>query len=130
MEHKKKIDKRKWILLGVLAVIIISIATVPVIIGKRHREWKSPPSVDFMIRVTGTIKEAKDGVLYLKGDNNLYYILLGDKLLDLQENKDKKATVFGNIIVNDNVAKGIDDIKIEDNPVRMRIGVVNFELAN
>jgi hypothetical protein len=129
MEHKKKIGKRKWIFLGVLAVIVILIITIPAIIGKRHKELKNPPSVDFMIRVTGTIKEAKDNIIYLKGDNNLYYILLGDKLSDLQQNKDKKATVFGNIMVNDEVVKGIDDTKIEGNPVRMRIGVVNFELV-
>ena len=83
----------------------------------------------YIIKVTGTIKQTKDNTLYLKGDNNLYYILLGDKLTDLVKNKDKKATVFGNIIVNDDVAKGTDNVKIESNPVRMRIGVVNFELA-
>jgi hypothetical protein len=128
MEPKKKMGKKKWILFGAIVIIVALIATIPAIIGKRHKQWENPPSVDFMVKVTGTIRQAKDNTIYLKGDNNLYYILLGDKLLDLQENKDKKATVFGNIMVNDNVAKGIDDTEIEGNPVRMRIGVVNFEL--
>jgi hypothetical protein len=128
MEPKKKAGKKKWIIYCAIAVIVVLIAIIPAIIGKHYKQWKSPPSVDFMIRVTGTIKQAKDNTIYLKGDNNLYYILLGDKLSDLQKNKDKKATVFGNIIVNDDVAKGIDNTKIEGNPLRMRIGVVNFEL--
>jgi hypothetical protein len=127
MEPKKNKGK-KLIVLGAIAVVVVLIATVPALIGKRHKEWQKPSSVDFMIKVTGTMKQTKDNTL-LKGDNNLYYILLGDKLTDLVKNKDKKATVFGNIIVNDNVAKGADNTKVEGNPVRMRIGVVNFELA-
>lgn len=105
------------------------IATVPALIGKRHKQWQKPSSVDFMIKVTGIIKQAKDSTLYLKGDNNLYYILLGDKLTDLLNNKNKKVTVFGNIIVNDDVAKGTDNTKIEGNPVRMRISVIKFGLV-
>jgi hypothetical protein len=128
MEPKKNKGK-KLIVFGAIAVVVVLIATVPALIGKRHKEWQKPSSVDFMIKVTGTIKQTKDNTLYLKGDNNLYYILLGDKLTDLVKNKDKKATVFGNIIVNDDVAKGTDNAKIEGNPLRMRIGVVNFELA-
>jgi hypothetical protein len=127
MKPKKKACK-KWILFGVVAIVVALIAIVPAIIGKRRKEWKSPPSVDFMIKVKGIIKQEEGDVVYLKGDNNLYYVLLGDKLADLLKNKDKKAIVFGNIVVNNDVAKGTDETKIEGNPVRMRIGVVSFEL--
>jgi hypothetical protein len=127
--NPKKNKTKKWIVFGIVAVIAVLIAVVPALVGKRNKEWKKPPSVDFMIKVTGTIKQAKDETLYLKGDNNLYYILLGDKTSELLNNKDKRATVFGNIIVTSDVAAGIDNTKVDGNSVRMRISVIKFDLV-
>jgi hypothetical protein len=126
---QKKNKVKKWIVFGVVVVVAILIAIVPALIGKRNKEWKKPPSANFMIKITGTIKQAKDKTLYLKGDNNLCYILLGDKINELLNNKNKRVTVFGNIIVTSDVAAGIDNTKVDGNSVRMRISVTRFDLV-
>jgi len=125
MEPSAK-SKKKWIIFGaVIAVLALLIAVGPVLITRYMRSKASHQiNAELMIKVKGTIKKAQDSTIYLAGDNNLYYILIGDYAEELAKNIDKKATIFGNIIVNNK------DLKIEGNPVRMKIEVTNYGLPD
>ncbi|MCL2335124.1 MAG: hypothetical protein FWC57_03565 [Endomicrobia bacterium] len=118
MESSEK-SKKKWVIFGiVIAIIAVLAAGVPYIIGRMNRPMKA----ELMIKVKGTIKQASDSTIYLAGDNDLYYILVGEREGELAKNIDKKTTVFGNIMASDKEAK------IDGNPVRMKIGVVDYSM--
>jgi hypothetical protein len=124
--------KKKWIVFGVvIAVLAVLVAVGPVLVTKHMKSSQKPPVVEFMIKVKGTIQKQvadtsnKTDIIYLKGDNGLYYILVGNKLSNLSANIGKSVTVFGNIMV----PEGPEDIKVNGKPVRMRIGVEKFDLA-
>ncbi|MDR3124931.1 MAG: hypothetical protein LBU10_03540 [Endomicrobium sp.] len=127
--------KKKWIVLGVIiAVLAILVAVGPVIIAKYMRPPKSmqnpitSSTAEFMIKVKGVIKEdTAKKLVYLKGDNGLYYVLVGDKLEQIKESLNKRATVFGNILAPQ-LKEGAEKTTIAGNPVRMSISVLNFEL--
>ncbi|MDR1523453.1 MAG: hypothetical protein LBS29_05860 [Endomicrobium sp.] len=128
--------KKKWIVLGIIiAILAIFVALGPVIVAKYMRSSKSmqntitSSTAEFMIKVKGVIKkDTGKELIYLKGDNDLYYILVGDKLEQLKENLNKKATIFGNILAPENLQEGTEDTTINGNKIRMKISVVNFEL--
>jgi hypothetical protein len=128
--------KKKWIVLGIIiAVLAIFVAIGPVIIAKYMRPSKpmqgtiTSSRAEFMIKVRGVIKEdTTTNLIYLKGDNGLYYILVGYKLKQIKENLNKNATIFGNILAPENLQKGTEEITIDGNKIRMKISVVNFEL--
>lgn len=85
-------------------------------------------TAEFMIKVKGVIKEdTAKKLVYLKGDNGLYYVLVGDKLEQIKESLNKRATVFGNILAPQ-LKEGAEKTTIAGNPVRMSISVLNFEL--
>jgi hypothetical protein len=76
-----------------------------------------------MIKVSGTIQ--KDGdVVYLKGSNGLYYVLIGEHNEELLKSLNKVVTVFGTIY------EPKEDETIAENPVRFKIGVVKFDLPS
>ncbi|MDR2067056.1 MAG: hypothetical protein LBP57_04400 [Endomicrobium sp.] len=129
--------KKKWIVLGVIiAIVAILVAVGPVIIAKYMRSSKpmqnsiTSSTAEFMIKVKGVIKEDRaKKLVYLKGDNGLYYVLVGDKLEQIKKSLNKRATVFGNILAPEELLEeDAEKTTIEGNPVRMRISVVNFEL--
>jgi hypothetical protein len=143
MEPSTKIPstntKKKWIVLGIIiAVVAILVAVGPVIIAKYMRSSKSKSiqdsitssTAEFMIKVKGVIKEDRaKKLVYLKGDNGLYYILVGDKLEQIKKSLNKRATVFGNILAPEELLEeAAEKTTIEGNSVRMRISVVNFKL--
>jgi hypothetical protein len=126
--------KKKWVILGIIiAVLAILVAVGPVIISKYMRSSKpmqgtiSSSTAEFMIKVKGVIKEdtAKE-LLYLKGDNGLYYILSSDDPDQIKSNLNKHATIFGNILAPKNEAEQVNII--DGNSVRMSIEVVKIEL--
>jgi hypothetical protein len=109
--------------LSILAVV------GPVIVARHMKPVQKLPISEIMIKVKGTIKhQTTDNIVYLKGDNGLYYALLGNKLPQLLKNIDKSATVFGNIIVPNSVIERNDNTMLEGKPIRMRVEVVNFHL--
>ncbi|MDR0618053.1 MAG: hypothetical protein LBG23_04795 [Endomicrobium sp.] len=86
-------------------------------------------TAEFMIKVKDVIKEdTTKKIVYLKGDNGLYYVLVGDKLEQIKKRLNKSATVFGNILAPEELEEGAQKTTIEGNSVRMSIRVVNFEL--
>lgn len=125
MEPVKKSNK-KWIIFGIIiAVLAVIIAIGPVLLTRYMRsKTPKPTTADLMIKVSGIIKENVNqfGFIepYLLGDNGLYYLLIGDMHYELTQNIDAKATVFGNIVY-----AGPNE-KIGDNPMRMKINVINF----
>jgi hypothetical protein len=128
--------KKKWIVLGVIiAVLVVFVAVGPVIIAKYTRTSKQMQSTitsstaEFMIKVKGIIKEdTAKKLLYLKGDNKLYYILVSDKPDQIKINLNKHATVFGNILAPNKLQDETEKVTINGNPVRMSISVVKLEL--
>ncbi len=125
MDPLKK-GRKKWLIPGVITVAVLAVLLLfgPVIIT-RYMNNKTPdiPQADFMMKVKGTIKSSNNTV-YLKGDNGLYYILIGDRLDELSKNLDKAATVFGNMYTPE------EGEKVDGNPVRMKIEVINFGLPD
>ncbi|MDR1417668.1 MAG: hypothetical protein LBI80_00635 [Endomicrobium sp.] len=125
--------KKKWVVLGIIiAVLAVLVAVGPVIISKYMRSSKPVQSTitsstaEFMIKVKGVIKENRaEELLYLKGDNGLYYILVGDDPDQIKSNLNKHAIIFGNILAPKNEA---EKITIDGNSVRMSIEVVKLEL--
>ncbi|MDR3256360.1 MAG: hypothetical protein LBT18_01705 [Endomicrobium sp.] len=131
MEPSKS-NKKKWIVFALIIIGLVALIAVVPVIMVRHTKppQQKPPSAEFMIKVKGIIKQQTvDNIVYLKGNNGLYYILLGDQLPNLLKNLDKPVTVFGNIVVPNSVVEGTDNVKINGNVIRMRINVVNFNLA-
>ncbi|MDR0723624.1 MAG: hypothetical protein LBF23_00340 [Endomicrobium sp.] len=135
MEPSTNTKKKKWIVLGVIiAVLAILVAVGPVIISKYMRSSKAMRSTitastaEFMIKVKGIIKEdtAKE-LLYLKGDNGLYYILVSEKPDQIKANLNKNVTIFGNILAPD-LQNEAEKVSIDGNSVRMSIGVVKVEV--
>ncbi|MDR2616541.1 MAG: hypothetical protein LBC22_01810 [Endomicrobium sp.] len=129
--------KKKWIVLGIIIAVVAILAAVgPVIIAKYMRSSKSmqnsitSSTAEFMIKVKGVIKQdTAKKLVYLKGDNGLYYVLVGDKLEQIKKSLNKSVTVFGNILAPEELLEeDAEKTTIEGNSVRMRISVVNFEL--
>ena len=121
MEPSK--SKKKWVIFGgVILFLAVLIAVGPVLITRYMRGNTQAPqkTAEFMIKVNGTIQ--KDGdVVYLKGSNGLFYILIGDQQEALVANLDKVVTVFGTIY------EPKESETIAGNPVRFKIGVVKFD---
>jgi len=117
-------NKKKWVIFGGIILFLAVLAAVgPVIITKymRAKTQTTQKSADFMIKVSGTVQKDGDTV-YLKGNNGLYYVLIGDRKNALLENLDKFVTVFGTIY------EPKEGETIAENPVRFKIGVVKFDL--
>jgi flagellar basal body-associated protein FliL len=127
----KRTKKKKIAFKVIIIILLIIVILGAVIITRYVKAKRTPPTAEFMIRVKGTIKQYFSGenkVIYLKGDNGLYYVLIGDKLLDLSNNLNKEAIVFGNIMMPKVIDAKTYKLTIEENPIRMVINVENFEL--
>jgi hypothetical protein len=120
MEPSK--SKRKWVIFGgIIVVLAVLIAVGPVIIARYMRSKPKPvQTAEFMIKVSGTIQKDND-TLYLKGDNQLYYVLIGDKIEELSGSLNKEVTVFGTMY------EPKESESVAGNPIRFKIGVVKFE---
>jgi uncharacterized protein YpmB len=123
MEPSKD-NRKKWVIFGVIiAVLAILVAVGPVIITRVMRSKTQPKSLELMIKVKGVVKKTQDAdanVFYLKGNNNLYYVLLTNregKEQQLESNLEKEVTVFGNIVHAE------ESDTIAENPVRMKIDI-------
>ena len=125
MEPIKKINN-KWVIFGaVIAILAIIILIGPIIVKKHFQSTIQGKTMyaDVMLKVRGTIMQsAEDGVIYLKGDNGLYYILFGDKSEEMLENLGKNVSVFGAVH-----APFIDEDTVDGHPLRMKLDVANIE---
>ena len=79
MDTKSK-KSAKWIILGSIVLIVaILLAVGPGLFMKYMRaKWQDGHKYKvstLKMQVKGVIKKANDGIVYLKGDNNLFYIL-------------------------------------------------------
>ena len=121
MEPSQK-SRRRWVIFGVIiAVLAFLIAVGPVLVTRHMRVKQSPVVSEFMIKVKGTLRLDADNVLYLQGNNRLFYVLEADKPVKdaMLKEINKEATVFGNIMEPE-----LD--VIAGQPVRMQIFVTNF----
>ncbi len=111
----------KWIIIGsIILVLAILIAVAPILVTKYMRsKWENSPNYKvshLLMNVSGILQKAQDSTLYIKGNNNLYYVLE-----DVKENVDDKVgakcTVIGKM------RKPAEDEMVDGNPVRLFIGV-------
>jgi hypothetical protein len=130
---KQKASRKKNLI--IFGSIIVSLAVIfavgPVIIARTiSKTVKSVPKAEFMMKVKGVIKQSNDveKKLYLAGDNNLNYLLVGNKTQELLDNLNKSAVIFGNIVVFHKDGKVQKDTVNGTQPVRMQINVVKFDL--
>jgi hypothetical protein len=124
MEPSKKSNK-KWIIFGtIIASLALLIAIGPILVSKYMRAHPKVVRTELMIKVNGIIKQAENKTIFLEGDNGRYYVLFGNKTDALLKSLNSSASVFGNIY------EPVEGEMIENNPVRMRINVVNFTLSN
>jgi len=123
MEPSK--SKKKWVIGGIILCVAIFVAVGPVLMTRYMRpktQTMRHHTADFMIKVSGTIQQDGDSV-YLKGNNGLYYVLIGEQTSALLENLDKVVTVFGTIY------EPREGETIAGNPIRFKIGVVKFDFV-
>jgi hypothetical protein len=124
--------KRVIILCSFILVLAVFIAVVPVIVARYMRIIKKPiPKAEFMLRIKGVVKQAKniEKTLYIKGDNGLIYALSGakEKTEALYENLNKHAVVFGNIMSSLGKDGKLKKETLDGEVVRMFVEVDNFE---
>lgn len=139
-ENKKSI---KWIIIGcIIFVLAILVAVGPILITKYMRaKWQEAPKykmTPLMMEISGTLKQSQDNKIYLKGDNNLYYVLENIKE-EIYERLEQHCSVLGkmkmpkeNETIDGNRVRLILDIKrvtfddstqianIDDNDIRTK----------
>ncbi|MCL1971567.1 MAG: hypothetical protein FWG57_01085 [Endomicrobia bacterium] len=130
MESPRKSNK-KWVAFGIIiATLAVLVAVGPIFITKYMRHKYNDPKqhvrTEIMIKVKGVIKQSADEkTVFLAGENGLFYILFGPLTDDLLKNLGKTVTVFGKMY--DPLQ---DEPTIDDQPVRLRIEVVNMGFPN
>jgi len=95
----------KWIIFGcIVFVLAILIAVGPVLITKYMRaKWQDSrryKTSHLLMEVAGTLKKSQDNKFYLKGDNDLYYVLdLKEFNQNIDDKLEQQCTVLGKIKV-------------------------------
>ena len=111
----------KWIIIGcVVLVSAILIACGPILFMKYMRtKWEGVnnyKSSALLMNISGQLALSKDSVYYLKGDNNLYYVLENVEQ-DLSKKVGSNCSVLGKIRVPKN------NETIEGNKVRLFVSI-------
>jgi hypothetical protein len=119
----------KWIIVGsIVLVLAVLIAVGPILVTKYMRtKWENSPSYkvsNLLMKVSGQLLMAQDKkTLYVKGDNNLYYVLEG-----LIENLDDKIGESCSVLGK--MRMPAENDTVDGNKVRMFIGVNKIMFAN
>jgi len=111
----------KWIVFGsIIFILAVLIAVGPILITKYMRaKWEDAPhykTSNLLMNVTGELKISKDNIVYLKGNNNLFYVL-EELNQDLTNKINEKCSVIGKF------REAKNNETVDDNPVRLFIGV-------
>ncbi len=118
----------KWTVIGcVVLVCAVLVAVGPVLVTKYMRaKWERSDSyktAPLLMKISGQLAVSKDNVYYLKGDNNLYYVL-EDLNQDLSGKIGSNCSVLGRVRIPKN------NEKIENNEVRLFVSVNKIVFAD
>lgn len=122
MDTKSK-KSTKWIILGSIVLIVaILLAVGPGLFMKYMRaKWQDGSKYKvstLKMQVKGVIRKANDGIIYLKGDNNLFYIL---ENISQDQNIDDK--INQECSVRGSFRQANNNETVDGNPVRLFIDV-------
>lgn len=122
MDTKSK-KNTKWIILGSIVLIVaILLAVGPGLFMKYMRaKWQDGNKYKvstLKMQVKGVIKKANDGIIYLKGDNDLFYVL---ENISQDQNIDDK--IEQECSVRGSFRQAKNNETVDGNPVRVFIGV-------
>ena len=118
----EKNKNTKWIVISCIVFILaIFIAVGPILVTKYMRsKWQNAPTYKtsyLMMEVPGTLQQAQDNTIYLKGDNEKYYTLYAVKD-ELYDRVGEHCSVLGKVIspkenqtIDGNKVRLIIDIK-------------------
>ena len=111
----------KWIIVGCIVLVsAILIACGPILFMKYMRaKWEGVnnyKSSALLMNISGQLALSKDSVYYLKGDNNLYYVLENVEQ-DLSKKVGSNCSVLGKIRIPKN------NETIEGNKVRLFVSI-------
>ena len=117
-----------WIILGsIILVLAILILVGPIMVKKYMRaKWQNAPhyqTKELLMNVAGTMAMSSDQKVYLKGDNDLFYVL-EDIKQDVSDKIDAKCIVIGSF----RPAK--DGDMIDGNPIRLFITVKKIKFTD
>jgi len=117
-------NSTKWIVIGsIVFVLALLIAVGPILFSKYMRaKWENRPNYkvsNVLMNVSGQLCISKDNIFYLKGDNNLYYVLENINQ-DINDKIGQNCNVLGKM----RVAKNNETI--DQNPVRLFVGVTRI----
>jgi len=109
---------KKWIIFGsIIFILAVLIAVGPILVTKYMRaKWQNVPKHNvtaLLMKVEGMLLLSENNVAYLKGNNNLYYVLEGLGEEDINNYLNKNCFVLGKMSVPEKGAK------IDGNNVRM-----------
>lgn len=118
----------KWIVIGcIVLVCAVLIAFAPILVTKYMRtKWEEPnnyKSSALLMNIFGQLAVSKDNVYYLKGNNNLYYVLE-----NINQDISKKVGNYCSVLGKVRVPKNNETI--ENNKVRLFIGVNKIVLSD
>ena len=107
----------KWTVIGcIVLVCAMLVAFGPVLVTKYMRaKWEGTnnyKTAPLLMKISGQLAVSKDNVYYLKGDNNLYYVL-EDLTQDLSGKVGSNCSVLGRVRIPKN------NEKIDNNEVRL-----------
>lgn len=118
----------KWIIFGsVIFILAILVAVGPILITKYMRtKWENTPhykTSNLLMNVSGELQISKDDVVYLKGDNGLFYVL-EELNQDVSDKANEKCSVIAKFRQAEN-----NEI-VDGNPVRLFLGVQKIIFQN
>lgn len=118
----------KWIIFGsVIFILAILIAVCPILITKYMRaKWENTPTyktTSMLMNISGELKLSNDNTYYIKGDNNLFYVLE-----NVKQNLENKVNEKCSVVCKFRQPKNNETI--DGNPVRLFIDVQKFVFAN
>lgn len=118
----------KWIVIGsVILVLAILIAFGPILVTKYMRaKWENTNHYKFnemLMNITGELSVSKDNIFYLKGDNNLYYVL-ENMNQEISDRVGQHCSVLGKVRTPKN------NETIDNNSVRLFVGVNKIVFDN
>ena len=113
--------KTKWVVIGCIVLVsAVLIACGPILIMRYMRtKWEGVnnyKSSFLLMNISGQLALSKDGVYYLKGDNNLYYVLE-----NVDQSLSKKIGSLCSILGKVRIPKGNETI--EGNKVRLFVSI-------
>jgi len=128
MDTAPEKNKKKFIFGSIILFLALLIAFGPVMVAKyvRNKDAKLAQELKktyMKMKVKGTLKISTDGKLYLHGENQKIYLIIGDLTGELKAKVNQTATIFGPMVQ----ALGA---KIDGNGVRMIISVEKYGLPD